>query len=462
MVFNQTIYPRIFIPFMVALLVGTIVAWKSASDLFEQQLIEYREQQLRGTVQLLAEGNLPLTTDMLKRIGALLGSRLIPLSHEGQPLGSLGVPLPQEVEQQLFAATRQSDLKHIGVIRANGGDHSMIIEPIEDSPDPRVAALAALASLSQIHDTSRAVAIRLAIGASLGLLILAIIVHRIARGITIPIDRLMTMASAISTGDLGARANISRPRELATLSASFADMAKRLKQSQDRSARENRLQGLGELAARVAHELRNPLTAMKLQLQILGEQPDSASQRERVARLLEEMRRLELIVSGTLMWGKELQIETTASDLNQVVQDVVELMQPQLTHRQIDLSFHQGRLPPVSMDPDRIKQVLFNLINNAADELRSGGQIAVSSNLDDTGDMVELTVEDDGPGLSPEAAMRLFDNPQSQKTLGLGLGLQISREILVRHRGDIRVDRSQMLGGARFTMQLPADGKNDA
>ena len=102
----------------------------------------------------------------------------------------------------------------------------------------------------------------------------------------------------------------------------------------------------------------------------------------------------------------------------------------------------------MALDADRMKQVLLNLINNAADELEDGGEIRVSAGLGDAGDL-GIHVEDSGPGVQASAEA-------SSKPLGLGLGLKISREIVEAHGGELLVSKSPALGGARFTLSLPA------
>lgn len=166
------------------------------------------------------------------------------------------------------------------------------------------------------------------------------------------------------------------------------------------------------------------------------------------------MRRLELIVSGTLMWAKGSRAEPRPGDLTGVVSEVVELMRPPLRHRGISLHFEAMSLPPAIIDGDRIKQVLFNLINNAADVLSDDGEIAIScTHAEETGSIC-LTVEDSGPGMPDTGDASRAQ--VSDKPLGLGMGLAISREILAAHRGSMEITRSVSLGGTRVRLCLPA------
>lgn len=459
--FNNSIYPRIFLPFMALTLIATSVAWYAASSLFEGHMIELRERQLGDAVQVLADANLPLTPDVLERMGVLLDSQLVALGADGRVLDD-GL---KRIDSQLAAELAQ-------VVQSTSGDDgfrtvhlphlpfSLVVKPLQNSPDERVAALAAVVSLAAIRDASKQVALLLAGGALLVVLILAWVVHRIARGITRPIDNLVTTAHAIAEGDLGARAEVSQPHELAVLAGALGDMAQQLEQHRHNAERDNRLAALGELAARVAHELRNPLTAIKLQLQVLNEQLRDDTQRDRLRLVLVEMRRLELIVSGTLMWAKGTRVEPRPGDLAEVACEVVDLMRPPLTHRGIELTIANNTLPTALLDTDRIKQVLFNLINNAADELSEGGRIAISCAHEPAMHSVCLTVEDSGPGFAEGQDAHTVHS--SQKALGLGMGLAISREILAAHHGSVEIARSESLGGARVLLHLPTADRSNA
>jgi signal transduction histidine kinase len=232
-------------------------------------------------------------------------------------------------------------------------------------------------------------------------------------------------------------------------------MMERLAEYESRLASRSRLAALGDMSARLAHEIRNPLTGIKLHLQLLAER---AAPRElpRLQQLLAEVQRLELLVSSTLMLGAEQPLALAPVDLAELVADVLDLMQPSLEHRGIAVWRAQAALPPVPADRARVRQALLNLVVNAADAMPHGGRLQVSTEIDDAAQRALVAVEDSGPGVSDELRARLESGPRSTKPFGLGLGLVVCRDVASAHGGELRTERSTALGGARFVIALPS------
>ena len=138
--------------------------------------------------------------------------------------------------------------------------------------------------------------------------------------------------------------------------------------------------------------------------------------------------------------------------LNQTVQNVLQLMTPQFIHRSVTLSQELNPLPEVSIDEDRVKQVVFNLLNNAANAMPEGGSIHVRTSCDQAA--VYLSIEDSGPGVDLQDTRDLFESPQASAS-GLGIGLLVCKEIMDLHDGNITYRTSQNLGGACFIIAFP-------
>lgn len=449
------IYPRIFLPLVAALVVGAAAAWWVASSLVGDALERRLENQLMHATEVLAAGGIPLTDDVLSRVVRLLDADVVLLDADGKmvrtTLARDDVALLAAILDAWRAFGRAPAARTVTL--PGSQTHVAVFRPVDAARSGAAGqTLVAVASLAAARGGAREAAWWLGAAAVGITALLAAIGHRIARGITEPVSALAAMAGRIASGDRDVRADVTRPREIGALAAALNQMTARLEDYEQEVAERNRLAALGEMAARVAHEIRNPLTAIKLQVEILGERQDAPQ--SHIASLLDEIRRLELVVASTLSLHRPLQLATRPVDLNTLVREVASLMAPQFEHRGVTLETDLAALPSVELDPDRIKQVIFNLLVNATDALPGGGTVRVCSSAQD-GEAILLSVDDSGPGITEAVRERLFSHVLHDSRHGSGVGLLISKEIIELHGGSITVDTSPPLGGARFTIALP-------
>jgi len=237
----------------------------------------------------------------------------------------------------------------------------------------------------------------------------------------------------------------------------------RLEETRSQVAHLGRVATVGELAAAVSHELKQPLTSIRANAQagalLLGRAPadveqvlnildDIASDSQRAAEIIEHMRML-LRKAETV----------SAVDLNEVARQAIRLLQRDATvrHTQLEL-MAEPELPKVPGDPVQLQQVVLNLLLNALDAASTAIEhraVMVRTTVADG--MVELTVSDSGPGLAADVLEHLFEPFYSTKPHGLGLGLVIVRSIVERHHGRIQA-KNRASGGAIFRVDLPAIG----
>ncbi len=212
-----------------------------------------------------------------------------------------------------------------------------------------------------------------------------------------------------------------------------------------------RLSALGEMAARIAHEVRNPLVSIGAAAQVvaeeLGQESPVAGELQAIAR---EVRRLDNIVSDFLRFARPRRVERRAVDLAGVIDETVALVRPKAT--QHELSIAVERPLKARCDPDGIKQVLLNVLLNAV-EASATGPIRLDASR--FGDSIVLAVADRGPGVPESARRRVFDPFFSTKTRGTGLGLAVSKQIIDEHQGRIRLLRRRG-GGTRVVIELSA------
>jgi signal transduction histidine kinase len=283
---------------------------------------------------------------------------------------------------------------------------------------------------------------------------LSAVLLALTRSITRPLAELAALADRIAGGEREQSVELPRADEIGALGEALNTMMRRLASYESLLASRSRMSALGEMSARLAHEIRNPLTGLKLHLQLLAERidpPDSA----RVERLLAEVQRLELLVSSTLMLGGEQPLDAAPARIGPLVTEVLDLMEPSLSHRGIRAKSRCDDALQACVDRGRLRQALLNLIVNAADAMPQGGHLLIRSESDPAASRLLICVEDSGPGVTDEIRTRLLEAPISTKPFGLGLGLTVCRDVAAAHGGELLIGQSMELGGARFVIALP-------
>ena len=226
--------------------------------------------------------------------------------------------------------------------------------------------------------------------------------------------------------------------------------------------RQEKLASLGMLAAGVAHEIRNPLTAIKAWLFLQQKHLTRGTPEFADAELIgSEINRLERIVKDFLQFARPSDPEFAVVPAGQPLQEVQTLMAPELEKSKIKLELAEIAPAEIRIDPQQIKQVLINLVQNAADSIGENGTVTLRARLDEKRlndrptDVVILEVSDTGKGIPPEAEKRLFDPFFTTKDFGTGLGLPIAARIVEKHGGALQY-QTQPGNGTTFGIILPA------
>jgi signal transduction histidine kinase len=215
-----------------------------------------------------------------------------------------------------------------------------------------------------------------------------------------------------------------------------------------------RLAAMGQLAAALAHEIRNPLQSIISSVQLILHYPvDEVKKAESLRIADRELQRLGRIVGQMLNFSRPPSAEYRPIQVADVIRYALSLTEKQLQRNGVNLNVSVAdRLPEVLGSPDQLVQVLLNLILNAEEAMPGGGLLSVSARLVDQ--CIELTVTDDGPGFAPEAMSLIFQPFHTTKEEGTGLGLSVSHSIIQQHGGTISA--SNIPGsGAAVTIKLP-------
>ncbi len=229
----------------------------------------------------------------------------------------------------------------------------------------------------------------------------------------------------------------------------FARADRRREGLQHELGEQRLLASLGEMSAVLAHEIRNPLGALKGHAQLLVEEcTDDGRDTGRADRLVHEATRLEAIVSDLLTFIRSGDLELVAQPIAPIVRDAV----ARVPDAAVELEMRIAPEVSAPVDAGRFGLVLENILQNAA----TAGSGVVSIVVDKRDDQVEISIEDDGPGVDVEVKDRIFEPFVTTKTKGVGLGLALSARIMEAHGGTLAVVAPTILGGAAFRIRLPA------
>jgi signal transduction histidine kinase len=296
-----------------------------------------------------------------------------------------------------------------------------------------------------------------------------------------PLDELGRAAERVARGARRLKLPSLRSRELAELGASVASMTerliseeealrkkideveaatRRLTEAQDRLVRSDRLASVGRLAAGLAHEIGNPISALiGFEDLLLEGGLDAAEERDFLLRMRRETERIHRILGDLLQFARPAATAKNEplapGDVVRAVHDTVTLVAPQKDMKEVEIRLELDEpLPRVTLGSEQLVQVVLNLLLNAADAVGAGGHIVVSARRSDH--RVELSVTDDGPGVAPELRPRLFEPFATTKDpgKGTGLGLAVCRGLVEAAGGSIALDEGHTRG-ARFVIELP-------
>jgi nitrogen fixation/metabolism regulation signal transduction histidine kinase len=328
----------------------------------------------------------------------------------------------------------------------------------------------------------------------LGLTVLVTLVigTTLARGVTRRISQLAAALELVGKGDLSVRVPVTGSDELTDLAQTFNRMISEVAQSRARIEFLQRLGAWQEMARRLAHEIKNPLTPIQLAVQECHRK--YAGDDKRFRALLdttlevveEEIGTLRRLVGDFSRFARLPRVEMSETDLRKFLVDCKDKLghleqgteeeAPAIVvgggdadqNVEIDWQIGAGDLP-VSIDPQMMRRVVVNLVHNASQAIRDAqlgadkrGRVRISARAE--GDGAMLVVEDDGPGIDPANREKIFDPYFTTKADGTGLGLAIVQKIVLEHGGSVEVTKSELLGGAKLVVHLPpsADRTSEA
>ena len=394
-------------------------------------------------------------------------------ASDGQRLAAAGEPAAVDELPRAGVANREA-------LREVNTGSAVLTVTVPSQVGPVVAVL-------RVDDQSaRAAPLVRLVGLYTALVALALLViayFALTRLIVRPLDALARAAERVAGGARHLAVPKTSVRELAELGASLGVMTERLlheedklrrqideveraterlKEAQDRLVRSERLASVGRLAAGLAHEIGNPISAlMGLEDLVLAGGLTPEEEHDFLTRMRKETERIHRILRDLLQFARPAaqplagEDEQEPGDVDTAARDTVALVGPQRNLKEVSLKLEvDPGLPAVRLGHEQLMQVILNLVMNAADAVGAGGNVRVAAALDNGN--VRLLVEDDGPGVDPRVRAQLFEPFVTTKDVGkgTGLGLAVCRGLVEAAGGSIMLD-TEYGRGARFVVDLP-------
>ncbi len=297
-----------------------------------------------------------------------------------------------------------------------------------------------------------------------GLLVLAPLVSALLgfvfiSDLTRPVNVLLESTRKLQGGDLDHRVTGLRD-EFGDLAASFNDMAASLKEQMQKTQRAEQMAVFGELAAGLAHEIKNPLAGIKAAMQVLYEEAELSEEDRGVARrVTQEVGRLETLMKNFLNFAKPAKPRLTEMNVNRLIEAVLafygrsDTIHPDRKD-EIRITKVLGLVPETMADPMQMQQILLNIVLNAVDSMPDGGTLDIRTSFDKRDGLIRIEVSDTGRGVSKEHANKIFHPFFTTKPKGTGLGLAISRQLIEQHGGSVTVTPNSPRGSV-FRIHLP-------
>jgi len=309
--------------------------------------------------------------------------------------------------------------------------------------------------IMQSHAIKRIVATAVVFGIGI---ILAVILSWMY---TKPIHNIVNAARTVAAGDLSLELKTDRKDEIGELTHSFNYMVQKLREEralEEKLREAEHLSGIAQLAKSIAHEIRNPLNFISLSIDHLKKKympqgnEDKTQFETLIVSIKHEIQRLNKLVGDFLEYGKPMRLSLQVIDLGNLIGEVLELVRAKAEKDGIRITYRNGEIPVLSVDPELIKTCIFNIILNAFQAMPEGGDLTVITET--SNGKAHIIVEDTGEGVSKENMQKLFDPFFSTKRTGLGLGLAMTKRVVEEHGGKADFQSTEGKGSV-MTISLP-------
>jgi signal transduction histidine kinase len=449
---------KITIPFILLAFAGIAVTALLSVNLISNVLEQRFERQLIIASELLTQANFARNPLILERVKAIIDADVLTFEG-GEAVASTlnafaelewGTLLERQGRPESGALWEEPTLKHV---EFRGRPYTLAWRPLLDGSD---AVLVVLKETSDVAQAKRAVTKPIVMIGIVMAVLISLTSHLVTRSITSPLQKLALASKKLAAGDWNAMVEIETSDEVGELAAALNEMARGLRRSEEKLLRSEKLTMTGYLAARVAHDIRNPLFSIKLRAQMICERlPADSAERASLEPILKDIEQVEWVVQGLLDLASPVKLDLEEASVNEVVEDVLASLADHLEHARIKVEWKPDPdLPRIRIDPGRLKQALLNLVLNAAEAMPEGGILGARTGFVDDPESVCIEILDIGMGIDERERDQLFDPFFTTKRDGVGLGLVNARSLVESHGGTIEL-LPRDGRGTRAVIRLP-------
>jgi signal transduction histidine kinase len=407
---------RLALPFILIAFLATAAAGLASLWFMSRSLTERVNEQITSGSALLARSDFALNRSILKSAAEVSAAHIVTFDANGilaqttedDGLAGLAEALATpDAIAELTAAGGQLVTRHVAW---NGIDYYVAYRPVPAREGTYLAFASDMSRVSSAIRAARRIVIAIMIA---GFIVLGLVSYFVVGRISRPIEAELVRAEKLGIAGL--------------------------------------------VAARVAHDVRNPLSSIKMQTQLLRSRlKGDADNQALLGAVLADINQVEIVIKGLLELARPGELRMLRTDINDVVRGVLRQVEPQMTHRKIPIQSDLAEgLPQALVDVERFSLALLNLVTNAADAMPSGGTLGVATARGADGSSIVVDVCDDGVGIDPKVAERLFDPFVSTKRDGIGLGLVNVKAVAESHGGSVALTPREPKGTrARITLPV--------
>jgi signal transduction histidine kinase len=280
----------------------------------------------------------------------------------------------------------------------------------------------------------------------------------ISRSLMRPINELTGAMAVVGAGQLDHPITPRSRDEIGALAGAFGRMTDNLRQSRAALVQSEKLASIGEMAAAVAHGLRNPLASLRAAAQMVRQHPEAPSSREHLDAIIEEVDRLDRRISHLLSFSRPAPFHPLQENVSRLVEGLLPAFSQLLRERGIELQLDlPGTLPEVRVDPMQLEQALVEIVSNALDAMPSGGRLRIAASVDGPGagaGYVTVEIADTGPGIPDHVLPSVCEPFFTTRQEGTGLGLAIAKRYVEQNGG--RLEITSRPGATSVRVRLPA------